>query len=77
MLNTRQDLAFGGPKGSKFVRHNDPRRVARNLQQLAKETFRCLFVAVALHQNIEHVSVLINGSPEVVQFASDADEHLI
>ena len=28
-------------------------------------------------RNIERVSVLINRSPEVVQFAADADEHLI
>jgi hypothetical protein len=32
---------------------------------------------VALHQDIEHDPVLIDGAPEVMQFASDAKENLV
>jgi hypothetical protein len=77
MFNTRQDLAFGGTIRSEFVGHDHPGHVAQTLQQLAKETFGCFRVPSALDQHIEYIPVLINGPPEVVQFASDADKHLI
>ena len=70
MLDARQDLAFGGSIGSKFVGHDGSGHVAQTLQQLAEEALRCLFVATILNQYIEHVPMLINGSPEIVQFAS-------
>ncbi len=37
----------------------------------------CLQAAPALQQNIEQVPVLINRTPEIVQLAADAGEHLI
>src|SRR5687768_14185292 len=77
MFNTRQDLKFGGAIGSKFIGHDHPGHVAQALQQLAKEARSSLLVAAILHQHIEYVSMLINRSPEVVQFASDADENLV
>jgi hypothetical protein len=77
MFNTRQDLAFGDTIRSEFVGHDHPGHVAQTLQQLAKETFGCFRVPSALDQHIEYIPVLINGPPEVVQFASDADKHLI
>ena len=77
MFNARQDLAFGGAIGPEFIGHDDSGHVAQTLQQLAKEALGGIRVAAALDQNIKHVAMLINGSPEVVQFASDAHEHLI
>ena len=35
------------------------------------------FVASALHQDIEHVSMLIDCEPQIVQLAIDGEEHLI
>jgi hypothetical protein len=32
---------------------------------------------VALDQDVEHVAVLIDGPPEIVQFAANPHEHLI
>src|SRR3954447_587573 len=69
MFNTLQDLAFGGTIGSEFIGYNHPRHVAQALG--------CLLATPALHQHIKHVSMLINGPPEIVQSAPDADEHLI
>jgi hypothetical protein len=77
VFNVRQDLAFRGAIGSEFIRHNNPGRVTQALQQLAKEALGRLRVAAALDQHVEHVAVLINGPPEVVQFALDADKYLI
>jgi hypothetical protein len=77
MLNARQDLASGGAIGPEFISHEYPRHVAQTFQQLAKEAFRRPRVATIRNQYIEHVPMLINGSPEVVQFTPDADKHLI
>jgi hypothetical protein len=35
------------------------------------------FVAAALDQHIKHIAMLINQSPEVVQFVADSDKHVI
>ena len=77
MFNPLQDLAFSGAIGSEFIRHEDSGRVAQTLQQLAKEALDRFLVAAALDQPIEHVAMLINGSPEVVPFASIADKHFV
>jgi hypothetical protein len=76
VFNTRQDLAFGSAIGSKFIRHDNPRHVAQTFKQLSEEALGSLCIPAALNQHIEHVAMLVNGSPEVVQFASDAHEHL-
>jgi hypothetical protein len=77
MFNVPQDFAFCGPVRSKLVGHDYPGHVAQALQQLSKEALGSLLVAAALRQHNERVAVLINSSPEVVQFASDAHEHFI
>jgi len=77
MLDALQDLAFRGPVGSKFIRHDHPRYITQALQQLAKEALGRILVAAALDQHIEHVPVLIDGPPEIVEFAADANEQLI
>ena len=43
---------------------------------MRKNRFGGRLVAATLHQHIEHVAVLINGPPEIMQFASDANEYL-
>jgi hypothetical protein len=77
MFHARQDLTFRGTIGPEFICHDDSGHIAQTLQQLAKEALGGLRVTPALHQNIKHVAMLINGSPEVVQFAADPHEHLI
>jgi hypothetical protein len=77
MFHARQDLTFRGTIGPEFIGHDHSGRVAQALQQLAKEALGRLGVAAALDQHVKHVAMLINRSPEVVQFASDADKHFI
>jgi hypothetical protein len=77
MLDTLEDFTPGDPIGAKFIGHNHSEQVAQTLQQLAKEARGRFRVAAALYQNVEHIPVLINRSPEVVQLASNADEYLI
>jgi hypothetical protein len=77
MVDARQDLAFGSAMGPEFIGHDDFGHVALTLQQLAKETLGRRLVVAALHQHTEHVAVLINGSPEIMQFALNGHEHFI
>ena len=44
---------------------------------LAEEPLGGSGIASALHQDVEHVTVLVHCAPEKVQFAADADEHLV
>ena len=46
-------------------------------QQLEKETLSGRFIAVASHQNIQHLAVLIARPPEVMRLTIDLDEDLI
>src|SRR3954453_21411896 len=46
-------------------------------QQLAKEAHGSETVALWLHQNIDHNSVLIHRAPEIMPLAIDVEEHLI
>jgi hypothetical protein len=77
MFDVRQDLAFGSAIGSESIGHDHPRDVTQTLQQFAEEALGRFRITAALHQTIEYIPVLINGSPEVVQLASDTDKHLI
>jgi hypothetical protein len=77
MFNTRQDFTLGGTIRSKFIRHDHSGHVAQTFKQLAKEALGRLRVAATLDQHIKHVAMLISGPPELVQFATDPDEHLI
>lgn len=43
----------------------------------AEEFFRGLLVPPALHQDIEHMAILVDGAPQVVAFAMNGEKHLI
>jgi hypothetical protein len=70
MFSTRQDFSFSSAIRSEFIRHNDSRHVAQALQKSAKEAQGRRRVATSLNQNVKSISVQINRSPEIVEFAS-------
>jgi hypothetical protein len=49
----------------------------RATQKLAEESLGRFGIAPALHEDVEHVPVLVDRAPKIMQFASNADEHLI
>ena len=59
MLHAGQDLPLGGGIALQFVRYDDPWDVLQAAQQLAEEALRSLGVAPALHEDVEHLAVLI------------------
>ena len=62
---------------SQLVGDQPPRHATLPLQQLAEEAFRSFPFTARLDTNIDHVTILINGAPEILAFASDRDEDLV
>jgi hypothetical protein len=46
-------------------------------QQLAKKPSRRAGVTIPLNQNVDHVPILVDGSPQVVALALDLQEDLV
>ena len=77
MLDTGHDLAFRGVIGSELVGHHHARRTALALQQLTHQAFSCLGIAAALHQSLQHKSVLIHGAPQLMLLALDGNHSFV
>jgi len=71
------NLSLRGGVAAQLVRDDHPRHVSQPLQQLAEEPFGCLRAAPALYEDVEHMPVLVDRAPEIMQLALNADEHLI
>ncbi len=77
MLDARQEVTLCGGVAPQLVRDDDAWGVLQALQQLVKETLGGVRIAPALHKDIEHVTVRIYCAPEILQLASEADEHFV
>ncbi len=77
VLDPRQDLPLRCTITGKFIRYDHPRHVLASLKQLAEELFGRLFVASALHQNIEYSPMLVDGPPQIGRLAIDREEDFI
>src|SRR3954451_10227329 len=77
MFHMRQDLAFRRGVALELVGDDDLWGILQALQQLAKEALGCFGIAPALYRDVEHVAVLVHGTPEIVLLATDAQKHLI
>src|SRR5215216_6638180 len=77
VLHSWQQLLFGCPIAGQFIGDQHPWHVLTSLEQLAKELLGCSLVTPTLHQNVQHIALLIDSTPEVVEFAIDREEHLI
>ena len=62
---------------AELVGDEDPRCILQTLQQPLEKALRRPGIAAALHQDVEHDPVLIDGTPEIVQLTPDPDEDLI
>ena len=71
MLDTGHDLLFRCCVALEFVGDQHPWGVTQALEELAKEAFRRLPVASALHEDIEHMAILIDCTPKVMVLALD------
>jgi hypothetical protein len=71
MFHAGQDLPFGGCIAFQLIGHNHPWHVRQPFEELAEELLRGGRVAPALHQDIEHMAVLIHRPPEIVAFSAN------
>jgi hypothetical protein len=47
------------------------------LEQLAEKLLRRVLIASALHENVEHVIILIDSPPQVMPLTIDCQEDLV
>ena len=77
MLDPWEDLALGRAVAFELIRNDHPWHVLEPLEELAEKLLRRVRIAPALHQDIEDVVVLIDGSPEVMALTINREKHLI
>jgi hypothetical protein len=77
MLDTGQQLLFRCALAPQLIRDQHTRHVLTTLEQLTEVLLDGLLIPPTLHQDIQHVPVLINGPPQLVLFSIDGEEDLI
>jgi hypothetical protein len=77
VLHTGQHLLFSCCIARQLIRDQHAWNILIAREQLPKELLGSLFVPSALHQDILHVAMLIDRSPQIMQFASDFKKYLI
>jgi len=77
VLHARHYLLFGRARRAQLIRDQHTWDLLASLEQFPKELLGSRFVRSALHQDIEHIPMLINCSPEIVQLGIDAEKDLV
>jgi hypothetical protein len=67
----RRTIAF------ELIRDDDPRDVRQPFQQLAKELLRGVLVSPPLHQDVQHMPLLIDRAPEILAYPIDRQKDLV
>jgi hypothetical protein len=57
-----------------LIGHDHTWGVVESFEELAKKSFRCVCVSSALDEDIQHVAVLIDGSPQRRSFSLDGEK---
>jgi hypothetical protein len=77
MLYARQNLAFRRTIASQLISHDHTRDVLEFFEELPEKSFGSLFVASALHQDIQYVAILIDRSSQIMLLAPDREEDFV
>jgi hypothetical protein len=77
MLDTGQEVPLRRAVAFQLIGDEHPWYVGQALEQLPEELLGRMLIPPTLHQNIEHLAVLIHGPPEVMSLATDREEHLV
>ena len=77
MLDRGQHLAVSDAVAGQLVGNDHPRHILQALEQLTEESLGGVAVSARLDQHIEHVPVLVDRPPQVMQCAVDFDEDLV
>ena len=78
LFDAGDEFLAGGFIALELVGDDDPRHVAQALEELSKEALGGAFVAPRLDEKFQYVvAILIDGPPEVVASAVDAEIDLV
>ena len=77
MPDIREDRSLSDAIAAQTIGDEASRFVLKPMQQVLEETLRGCAVPPVLHQYVQHDAMLVNGAPQIVQRAPNADEHLV
>ena len=77
MGDGRHDRSVRSPVAAQLVGDQPPRRTLLTLQQLAEKACSRPTVATHLDEDIDDVTILIDGTPEIAPLSLDGDEGLV
>jgi hypothetical protein len=77
MLHAKQDFTFRRSIALQCIGNDHARDVLKPIEKLAEKSLRGLLVASDLHENIEHVAVLIHCSPQIMPLTTDREKDLV
>jgi hypothetical protein len=77
VLDAGEQLTLSNAVAPQLVRHDHPRHIPQTLQQLSEKALCGVGIAPCLHEDVEHNTILIDGTPEIVLHALDPDEHFV
>ena len=77
MFHPGQALALGRAIALQLICNDRARDIPQALEQLAKELLGRVLVAATLHEDIEHVIILIHGAPQVMALPVNRHKHLV
>ena len=72
-----EDLSVGRRIASKLVGNELPWWTPLVFRHRAKEALGGSLVSMACDKDIEDIAVLVHGSPKIMAFAADCDEHFV
>ena len=76
-VHRRHDRSVRSPVAAQLVGDQPPRRTLLALQQLAEKECSRPTVATRLDEDIDDVTILIDGTPEIAPLSLDGDEDLV
>ena len=77
MGHRRQKLAVSDLIAGQLIGHQHARHIPQALEQLAEKPFSRHCVTARLHEDVEHVAVLVDRAPQVMGGAVDLHENLV
>src|SRR5437899_10584908 len=77
MLHRRHDFFLGCCVASQLVGDDGTWNVLKAFQQLAKELLGGFLVPARLHEDIKHLAILVDCTPEILQLAVDREKDFI
>jgi hypothetical protein len=77
MFDPRQNLLLRCTITLQFIGDDHAWDILAAFEELAEELLGGALIAPSLSQDIEHVPVLVDGTPEIVPFTVDREEHFV